>query len=90
VVLNVNLGLLNLLPIPVLDGGHITLALIEGIRRRPMNVRIIGAIHTSCAMIIIGYMLFLTFFDAQDWRPWKRSTRLPERKFSPPPNSPGQ
>jgi regulator of sigma E protease len=90
VVLNVNLGLLNLLPIPVLDGGHITLALIEGIRRRPMNMRIIGAIHTSCAMIIIGYMLFLTFFDAQDWRPWKRSTRLPERKFSPPPNSPGQ
>ena len=34
VVLNVNLAMINLLPIPVLDGGHITLAIIEGIRRR--------------------------------------------------------
>ena len=40
VVLNINLALLNMLPIPVLDGGHITLAVIEGIRRRPVNVRI--------------------------------------------------
>jgi regulator of sigma E protease len=84
VVLNVNLALLNLLPIPVLDGGHITLALIEAIRRRPVNVRIISAIQTSCAVLIIGYMLFITFFDAQDWRPWKRAPKAPERKFSPP------
>ena len=83
VILNVNLALLNLLPIPVLDGGHITLALIEGIRRRPVNVRIIGAIQTSCAVLIIGYMLFITFFDAQDW-PWKRLPKAPERRFSPP------
>src|SRR6266545_3934056 len=83
VVLNVNLALLNLLPIPVLDGGHITLALIEGLRRRPVNVRIIGAIQTSCAVLIIGYMLFITFFDAQDW-PWKRLPKAPERRFSPP------
>ena len=39
VVLNVNLAVLNLLPIPVLDGGHITLALVEAARRRPVNVR---------------------------------------------------
>ena len=83
VVLNVNLALLNLLPIPVLDGGHITLALIEGIRRRPVNVRIIGAIQTSCAVLIIGYMLFVTFFDAQDL-PWRRKAKPPEIKFSPP------
>jgi len=83
VVLNVNLALLNLLPIPVLDGGHITLAIIEGIRRRPVNVKIIGAIQTSCAVLIIGYMLFVTFFDAQDL-PWKRRPKAPEVKFSPP------
>lgn len=84
VVLNVNLGLLNLLPIPVLDGGHITLAVIEGLRRRPVNVRIINAVQTSCAVLIIGYMVFITFFDAQDWRPWKRAPKMPERRFSVP------
>src|SRR5262249_43612298 len=35
VVLNVNLALLNMLPFPVLDGGHITLSIFEAIRRRP-------------------------------------------------------
>jgi len=84
VVLNINLALLNMLPIPVLDGGHITLALIEAIRRRPVNARIIGAIQTSCAMLIIGYMLFVTFFDAQDWRPWKRQPKQVEMKFKAP------
>src|SRR6202048_5424681 len=41
VVLNVTLALLNLLPIPVLDGGHITLAVLESIRCKPMKVRIL-------------------------------------------------
>jgi regulator of sigma E protease len=88
VVLNVNLGLLNLLPIPVLDGGHITLAILEALRRRPMNVRIINAVQTSCAVLIIGYMLFITFYDAQDWRPWKRTPKVPERRFSAPAATP--
>lgn len=92
VVLNINLALLNMLPIPVLDGGHITLALIEGIRRRPVNVKIIGFIQTGCAVLIIGYMLFITFFDAQDWRPWKRQPKQPEIRFKAPttPPAPGQ
>ena len=38
-VTSVNLGLINLLPIPVLDGGHLLLFLIEWIRRRPVSVR---------------------------------------------------
>lgn len=66
VVLNVNLALLNLLPIPVLDGGHITLAIIESIRRKPMNVRVLEYVQTTCALVIIGFMLFIMFFDVQD------------------------
>jgi regulator of sigma E protease len=66
VVLNVNLALLNMLPIPVLDGGHITLAIIEGVRRKPMNVRILEYVQTTCALAIIGFMLFIMFFDVQD------------------------
>lgn len=67
VVLNVNLALLNLLPIPVLDGGHITLAIVEGVRRRPVNVRILEYVQTACALLIIGFMVFIMFFDVQDW-----------------------
>ncbi|HEY5791745.1 MAG TPA: RIP metalloprotease RseP, partial [Chthoniobacterales bacterium] len=40
VIFNVNLAILNLLPLPVLDGGHITLSLIELIRRRPLDIRL--------------------------------------------------
>src|SRR5438094_3585547 len=66
VILNVNLAILNMLPIPVLDGGHIVLALIESVRRRPVNMRVLEVVQTSCAVVIIGYMLYITFFDVQD------------------------
>src|SRR5437667_8432095 len=66
VILNVNLAILNMLPIPVLDGGHIVLALIESVRRKPVNMRVLEVVQTSCAVMIIGYMLYSTFFDVQD------------------------
>jgi len=50
VLINVNTALLNLLPFPVLDGGHITLAIIEGIRRKPINVRVLEFVQTACAL----------------------------------------
>jgi regulator of sigma E protease len=85
VVLNVNLALLNLLPIPVLDGGHITLAIIEAIRRKPINVRVLEIVQSGFAFLIIGYMLYVTFFDVQDL-PWRGKTEEPpaELKFTPP------
>ena len=67
VILNVNLALLNLLPLPVLDGGHITLSLIEWIRRRPVSARILNAIQSGFAMLLIAFMLYIAFFDAGDW-----------------------
>jgi regulator of sigma E protease len=66
VILNVNLAILNMLPIPVLDGGHIVLALIEGVRRKPVNMKILEWIQTACATLIIGYMLYISFFDIGD------------------------
>jgi regulator of sigma E protease len=66
VVLNVNLALLNLLPIPVLDGGHIVLAIIEAIRRRPVSMRVLEVVQTACAVLIIGFMVYIAFFDVQD------------------------
>ncbi len=66
VLINVNLALLNLLPFPVLDGGHITLAIIEAIRRKPISVRVLEVVQTGCALLLIGFMLYLTFYDVGD------------------------
>jgi regulator of sigma E protease len=66
VVLNVNLALLNLIPMPVLDGGHITLAIIEALRRRPVNARALEIVQTACAAVIILFMAYIAFFDVQD------------------------
>jgi regulator of sigma E protease len=83
VLMNVNLALLNMLPIPVLDGGHILLALVEAVRRRPVSARILGAIQTSCAVLLIGFMLYIAFYDVQDL-PWKHSKEKPvELRFAP-------
>lgn len=66
VLINVNLALMNLLPFPVLDGGHITLAIIEAIRRKPISIRVLEVVQTACAMLLIGFMLYLTFYDVGD------------------------
>ncbi len=66
VLLNVNLAILNMLPFPVLDGGHITIALMEAVRRRPVNVRVLEYIQVVCVVALMGFMLFVTFFDTTD------------------------
>ena len=79
VVLNVNLALLNMIPFPVLDGGHITLAVLEAIRRRPVSAKVLQALQTACAVILIGFMLFLAFFDTGDWVRSARKERQEEQ-----------
>jgi regulator of sigma E protease len=66
VVINVNLAMLNLFPLPVLDGGHIALSIVEWIRRRPLSMSILEPVQTFCALALIAYMAFITFFDVQD------------------------
>lgn len=83
VLMNVNLAVLNMLPIPVLDGGHILLSLVEGVRRKPISARIINMVQTSCAVLLIGFMLYIAFYDVQDL-PWKHTKDKPvEVKFAP-------
>lgn len=66
VVLNVNLAIMNMLPIPVLDGGHIVLALVESVRRKPVNIRILEWVQTGCAVLIISFLVYVSFFDIGD------------------------
>lgn len=77
VILNVNLAILNMLPIPVLDGGHIVLAVVEGVRRKPVNIRVLEIIQTGCAVLIIGYIAYISFFDVGDWIGDKREAAPP-------------
>jgi regulator of sigma E protease len=63
VLLNINLAIINLLHIPVLDGGHILMALVEKIRRRPMNVKFVEYVTTVFAVMLISFMLYIAFFD---------------------------
>ena len=67
VVLNVNLAMINLLPLPVLDGGHILLSLVEVARRRPVSPKLLEWIQTGFAVLLITFMLVIAFFDAGDW-----------------------
>jgi regulator of sigma E protease len=66
VVLNVNLAILNMLPIPVLDGGHILFGLIESVRRKPLNMRVLEVVQGTCTILIVGVIVYITFFDLQD------------------------
>jgi regulator of sigma E protease len=66
VLFNVNLAILNMLPFPVLDGGHITLAILEKISGRPVRARPLEIIQTACALALISLMLYVTSKDVGD------------------------
>jgi regulator of sigma E protease len=66
VLFNVNLAVLNMLPFPVLDGGHITLAIMESIARRPVKARILEVVQTAFALLLMGLMLYVTSKDIGD------------------------
>ena len=66
-IINVNLALLNLLPIPVLDGGQILFATIGKLRGRALPVNFVIATQSAFAVLIIALMLYLGVSDMQRW-----------------------
>jgi regulator of sigma E protease len=64
VILNVNLAFLNLLPIPVLDGGHILFSLVEAVRRRQLEAKTIVRIQTCFVVLLAGFFLLVTYHDS--------------------------
>jgi regulator of sigma E protease len=65
VLLNINLAILNLLPVPVLDGGHILLSLIEWVRKKPVSVRLQEYATTVFAVLLLCFFLFVTLADVK-------------------------
>jgi regulator of sigma E protease len=67
-VTSVNLGLVNLLPIPVLDGGHLLLFLIEWVRRRPVSLQVRQ--YASLVGMSVLVVLMLVAFKNDVTRKW--------------------
>lgn len=61
--ISINLFIVNLLPLPVLDGGHLVLNMIESIRRKPLSPRFQERLQAAGILLIIGLMLFVTWND---------------------------
>ncbi len=61
--LSVNLGIMNLLPVPALDGGKIVVYIIELVRRKPMKLEVEGWLNMVGFALLISLMLLLTFKD---------------------------
>ena len=68
-----SLAIFNLFPVPVLDGGHILIALIESTIRRRIPARLAEYVQTGFAVLLIGFMLYVTVFDVlRTPKLWKR------------------
>lgn len=61
-IISINLGVLNLLPIPVLDGGHILFFIIEAIRRKPLSERFV-AISQKIGVAFLIALMMLAFYN---------------------------
>jgi membrane-associated protease RseP (regulator of RpoE activity) len=76
--LNVNLAVLNLLPIPVLDGGLIMFALVALVFRRRVPEKVVAVLSTGFMYLLLAAMAILIFRDAQ--RSWRIHTYKPGEK----------
>ena len=62
-LLSLNLAVINLLPIPVLDGGHIVFLCVEKIKGSPVNDRVMGYSQVVGLMLILSTLIFVTYND---------------------------
>lgn len=63
--ISVGIGFLNLLPVPILDGGHLLFYAFEGIARRPLTAKVQAAGYRVGLALVLGLMLFATWNDLQ-------------------------
>jgi regulator of sigma E protease len=62
-LISIALCIMNLLPLPILDGGMIVLCIIEGITRKPLHPRVVSIFQTVGVVLIFGLMIFAVFGD---------------------------
>jgi len=86
ILVNVNLAIFNLLPIPVLDGGQILFATIGRIRRRELPANFIMATQSAFFVILMSLIVYVSFFDVKRWARDSKSERsAPAAAVAPTP-----
>ncbi len=65
ILITFSLAFMNLLPLPVLDGGHIVVAGLEGVTRRRMPAKVLVWIYNIFTFLLIALMLYITVFDGR-------------------------
>ncbi len=84
ILININLAIFNLLPIPVLDGGHMLFATIARLRRRALPPRLIVGAQSAFMVLLFSLMLFVSFRDITRWSRDAREDRRIERTYIAP------
>ena len=61
--ISLNLGIMNLLPIPALDGGRLLFLLVEAVRRKPLDPRLEGYVNLAGMVLLLAFMAIVTVID---------------------------
>ena len=67
-LLNINLAILNLLPIPVLDGGHIVFATLAKLRGKALPPNLVAGTQGIFMILLFSMMIYVSFFDVRRWQ----------------------
>jgi regulator of sigma E protease len=70
-LISINLGFINLLPVPMLDGGHLLFYALEAVRRKPVAPQVQEWAFRSGLLLLLGLMLFATFNDLSSFGLWR-------------------
>jgi regulator of sigma E protease len=73
---SINLGFINLLPVPMLDGGHLLFYTVEAVRRRPVSVRAQNWAFRGGLALLLALLVFTTVNDLDSFGLWDRLGRL--------------
>ena len=65
ILLSANLGVMNLLPIPALDGGRLVFLIIEAVRGKPIDKEKEGMVHMAGMMVLLALMVLILFNDVR-------------------------
>ena len=71
-LISINLGFINLLPIPLLDGGHLLFYLIEGVRRKPIQPKVQEWAFRTGLAALLALMIFVTLNDLASFGLWTK------------------
>ncbi|HKY79878.1 MAG TPA: RIP metalloprotease RseP [Sphingobium sp.] len=75
-LISINLGFINLLPIPMLDGGHLLFYGVEAVQRRPVSPKVQEWAYRSGLAVLLAMMVLVTFNDLSSFGLWERLSGL--------------